>query len=247
MNVLVAGETWTTYGVHIKGMSAYTTASYEVSLSALEEALAGKGVDITHIPNHDVPRKFPRTVAELKSYDVVVLSDVPADTLLLHPDTYLHSKRTPNLFATLREWVEGGGGMAMIGGYMSFAGFEGKARYYMTSLQDWLPVSILTHDDRVEIPEGINPVVVDPRHAIVKGIPQDWPHFLGYNRIVPKADSNVILKIAEDPLLAVRELGSGRVAAFASDISPHWAPPEFLEWAHYGRFWRQLFGWLAHE
>jgi uncharacterized membrane protein len=30
-----------------------------------------------------------------------------------------------------------------------------------------------------------------------------------------------------------------------SDLAPHWAPPEFVTWAGYGRLWRSLLGWLA--
>jgi uncharacterized membrane protein len=199
------------------------------------------------MPNHDVTRLFPSTLDDLAGYDVVVLSDVPADTLLLHPDTMLRSQRTPNRFKTLNEWVEGGGGLLMVGGYMSFAGFEAKARYYMTPVTESLPVTMMTHDDRVEIPEGANPVVVAPDHEILSGIPTDWPHFLGYNRLAAKPEAEVVLRIDDDPFLTVWGFGKGRAGAFASDISPHWGPPEFLTWKHYGRFWMQLFGWLAND
>jgi uncharacterized membrane protein len=33
---------------------------------------------------------------DLKKYDVVILSDLGANTLLLHPDTWLQAKSVPN-------------------------------------------------------------------------------------------------------------------------------------------------------
>jgi len=43
------------------------------------------------MPGHAVPTDFPASLAE---YDVVVLSDIGADSLLLHPDTFLRGRRT---------------------------------------------------------------------------------------------------------------------------------------------------------
>jgi len=48
-----------------------------------------------------------------------------------------------------------------------------------------------------------------------------------------------------DPLLVVGRFGEGRVAAFASDILPHWGSPRFTEWTSYVRFWENVFRWIA--
>ncbi|MEJ7742454.1 MAG: glutamine amidotransferase [Nocardioidaceae bacterium] len=44
--VLLAGETWLTYGIHQKGFSAYTTGGYEVGsdefLAALQDERMGR-------------------------------------------------------------------------------------------------------------------------------------------------------------------------------------------------------------
>ena len=50
-----------------------------------------------------------------------------------------------------------------------------------------------------------------------------------------------------DPLLAVRKVGEGRTLAFASDISPHWAPAEFMAWPGYQRLFDNAVRWLAGE
>ena len=35
---------------------------------------------------------FPQTLEGLSAYDAVILSDIGANTLLLHPDTWIHSQ-----------------------------------------------------------------------------------------------------------------------------------------------------------
>lgn len=247
LKVLLAGETWTSYGIHIKGTNAYTTAAYDETVPAFRRQMESVGVELTHISNHEASVRFPQRIEDLSAFDVVALSDISADTLLLHPDTFVRSQCTPDRIKMLDRWVREGGGLVMIGGYMSFAGYEGKARYYMTGMQELLPVSMLTHDDRVETPEGSGPIVRDPSHPILDGIPAAWPLFLGYNRLLSKPDDDVVMEVGSDPFLAVGRRERGHVAAFASDLSPHWAPPEFLNWEFYGRFWRQLFDWLAHK
>ena len=81
----------------------------------------------------------------------------------------------------------------MIGGYMSFSGFEGKAKYQNTALADVLPVTMLGYDDRIESPAGVTPVPV-ASHAVLRGIEGQWPPMLGYNRLIAKADATVVLE-----------------------------------------------------
>ena len=50
----------------------------------------------------------------------------------------------------------------MIGGYYSFQGINGGARYHKTPVEEVLPVTCLPVDDRVEVPEGFAPVVDRP-------------------------------------------------------------------------------------
>ena len=129
---------------------------------------------------------------------------------------------------------------------MSFSGFEGKARYGETAIEDILPVQIRGWDDRIEAPQGVIPSVVgNSDHPILSGISGQWPLFLGYNRLRAKAEGNLILQVDGDPFLVTGTYGKGRTLAFASDCSPHWGPPEFTSWDHYPRFWHQAVQWLA--
>ncbi len=242
--VLIAGESWTSYGVHVKGFSNYYTGAYEEGAGALTQALESSGLQVEYLPNHLAGTKFPASSQELSRFAAVLLSDISSDTLLLHPNTLNKSIRTPNRLRALAEYVQGGGGLAMIGGWMSFAGFSGQARYHSTPIEEILPVSISPFDDRVETPEGVVPQVASD-HEILRGISGKWPYFLGYNRLKAKPEGVVLLSCQGDPFLVVSERGRGRTAAFASDCAPHWGPPEFLGWEHYSRFWTQLVRWLA--
>jgi uncharacterized membrane protein len=183
----------------------------------------------------------------LSAYDVILLSDIGANTLLLHPDTWLRGKSTPNRLRLLQEWVAQGGGLAMCGGYYSFAGIYGGAKYYRTPIEEVLPVSIYTFDDRIEAPEGAQPAVVKPDHPIVQGLPASWPLLLGYNDLVMKTEADLLATVGDHPLLAVRQFGQGRTLAWASDIGPHWCPEPFATWEGYARLWVQAVEWLARR
>jgi uncharacterized membrane protein len=247
LKVLLAGESWMTHGTHVKGFSSYTTGEYTEGHQPLRDALVGAGVDFHHVPNHLATEVFPRTAEELRAFDVVILSDCPADTLLLHGDTFVGGKRTPNRLEAIVEYVASGGGFLMVGGYMSFGGLESKANYRLTPLARILPVAIIPGDDRMECPEGVIPSVVAAEHPVLAGIGRNWPWFLGYNKLEALPDADVLLEARGDPFLAVRNVQSGRTAAFASDCSPHWGSAAFVAWDRYAPFWNQLVAWLAGE
>ena len=244
MRVLIAGETWSTHKIEIKGFAAYTTGSYSVGLTELVEALTAHGHDVVHIPNHEAVERFPWSVEEFRAYDVVVMSDIPADTIQLHPAVFERGERRPDRLRVLADYARAGGGVLMVGGYMSFSGIDGKARYQATPLAEVLPVRMLGVDDRIETPEGVSPSVA-VEHEILHGIPGEWPYFLGYNRVEAKPEATVLMEVDDDPFLVVGAAGEGRTAAFASDCSPHWGSPEFLAWSHYGAFWSRLVDWLG--
>lgn len=72
-----------------------------------------------------------------------------------------------------------------------------------------------------------------------------WPSVLGFDRVVAKPGATVVARAGEDPLLVVGGYGGGRVAAFTADLAPHWAPPEFVEWAHCASLWTSILSWAA--
>jgi uncharacterized membrane protein len=245
LKVLLVGESWISYASHVKGFNLFPTAFYEEGAAPLAGVLEGFA-DLTHMPSHRAATDFPFTLEELQQYQVVLFSDIGSDTLNLHPDTFLRSKFLPNRLRLVLEYVEKGGGFGMLGGYMSFGGYEGKAHYHDSPIEEILPVHVAPYDDRMETPEGIRPSIVDPNHPILQGISEPWPRLLGYNRLAAKDGVQILMSHAGHPFLAATTYGSGRTIAYASDIAPHWGSEEFVQWAHYARFWRQLVTWLGN-
>lgn len=243
--VLIAGESWINASTDYKGYDAFPHAQLEVGATPLLEALTAAGHDPVHLPSHSVASDFPATLDELGRYDVVVLSDIGANSLLLPPQVFAQGRPFPNRLKLLAEWVRAGGGLAMAGGYLSFQGFQAKANYHATPIEAILPVDILPYDDRTEAPEGVHGELTQVEHPVTAGLDRQWPILLGYQRLVAKPDAEVLATIESHPLLATRTVGTGRTLAFASDISPHWAPEEFLSWNGYQRMFDQAVSWLA--
>jgi uncharacterized membrane protein len=229
----------------MKGFDQFHTTEYEegagVFLSALEDA----GFDVTYIRAHEVSMKFPTRREDIDCFDVVILSDIGSNSFLLCDETFLRSERTVNRLALLGEYVEGGGGLLMVGGYMSFSGIDGRARYQASPLASILPVTMFNGDDRVEVPEGLIASFPNPDHPALGGTPADWPILLGYNKLKAKPSATVIASYDGDPLLVVEEVCKGRTVAFASDIAPHWAPNEFMSWPHYTKLFSSIVAWTA--
>ena len=151
----------------------------------------------------------------------------------------------PNRLHAIRDYVAGGGGLVMVGGYLTFQGIDAKGQYAGTAVEEALPVTLMRADDRVESPQGVRPALADGSHPIVRNVAGDWPALLGYNRLTPKPGSALIAKAGDDPLLVAGNFGKGRGVAFASDCGPHWAPPPFVEWSGYAPLWNGIAEWAG--
>jgi len=179
-------------------------------------------IDFDHM---DPARRCPDSFLD-KAYDAVILSDYPSANF------------TPAQLKTLKTKVESGMGLVMIGGWDSFVGQSGH--YDATILREVLPVEMHNRDDRVNCS---SPCVVEKNtdHAIIESLPfaADMPCVGGFNEVKAKANSVTILsarrfKVSKSanafnfiaqgvsPLLVVGMCGKGRVAAFMSDVAPHW-------------------------
>ena len=245
--VLLAGESWVSTTVDHKGFDAFPHAQLEIGCTEFVAALRAQGHSVEHLPSHLVAEHFPETLDKLQPYDVVILSDVGANTMLLAPQVFAQGQRFPNRLKLLAEWVRAGGGLMMAGGYLSFQGFQAKANYHRTPVEDILPVTISPFDDRVEAPEGVAGTLTDVQHPVTAGLDATWPYLLGYQSLTAKDDAEVLAAVEGDPLVAVRRVGAGRTLAFASDISPHWAPRDFMDWPGYAALFGQAVTWLAGQ
>ena len=249
--VLLAGETFTLAQAAISGYTAGISGRYANGALHFLAAIEGSNIRVEQLPSERCEYEFPRTLEALKAFDAVIISDISALTLLFTPESR-DGQVSVNRLVLLNDYVRQGGSVMMAGGYTSFQGMDGQARYHGTPLEECLPVICLPHSDGLEAPEGLTPSVV-VRHCIVASLPVTWPPVLGLNRVQLRSGDDVTL-IAEAayrgqryPLLAVRAFGAGRTLAFMTDIGPHWMSRVFLASATYADLMRNMLRWLCRE
>lgn len=241
---LLAGESWMSYTTHVKGFDSFYTSVYETGEKYLKAALEEGGYEVEFLPNHLAGEKFPFQLEELQQYDLLILSDIGSNTLLLPGPTFTRSIKMPNRCQLIRDYVEQGGALIMVGGYLTFSGVDAKGKWHDTPVQDVLPVEIFTVDDRMEHCEGIKPVTI-AKHEALRGIPAPWPDILGYNKTIAKPEAVVAATVEGNPFIAFGSYGKGRSAVVTTDCAPHWAPEEFCTWEYYNRLWQQIADYLV--
>jgi len=114
--VLLAGESWVSAATHYKGRDQFGSVTFHLGAEPLVTALADSAFELTYMPAHQAATDLPLSLEGLQAYGAVILSDIGSNTLLLHPDVWLHGKPVPNRLKLLRDYVAQGGGLMMIGG-----------------------------------------------------------------------------------------------------------------------------------
>lgn len=247
MRVLLAGESWISQSTHFKGFDSFSSVTFHSGADDFIAAAATEGIQIEQMYAHDVPQKFPRTVEALSEYDVVILSDIGANSFVLPPETWLDGQSSDNPLLGLADWTRQGGSLMMAGGYLSFQGFQARANFARSPIASVLPVTMLDCDDRVETPQGAPPEVVMPDHPIARSWPGKAPELLGYNIVSARPEADVVATVAGDVLIATMEVGEGRSLVWTSDIGPHWCPTPFLTWEGFAPVVGAMLRWLGRE
>ena len=252
MKVLLVGESWVTSATHYKGFDQFGSVTFHLGAEPLVNALKGSAFELTYMPAHEAAEGFPFTAEDLEQYSAIILSDIGANTLLLPPSVWLQGKPVPNRLKLIRDWTAKGGGLMMIGGYFSFQGIDGRARWRRTPVEDALPVTCHPYDDRIEVPEGFTPEILGAEdHPILRGLGRDWPILLGANEVTvrDRPDVEVLARLPESegghPLLVTGRHGDGRTVAWTSDIGPHWVPDTFTQWEGFAKLWINTLSWLT--
>lgn len=211
--------------------------------------------------------KISREIIE-RPHSLLILSDYPA------------SQFATELQKIAIEQIDRGMGLLMIGGWESFHGLGGD--WDAAPLAQVLPVEISASDDRINFDQ---PALLHPTnwHERLWHLP--WlerpPTIGGINSFQARPGSDVLLTVtsfrstyeaATDsiqwkagqsfPALVTSEKYSGRTAAFASDVAPHWVGG-FVDWgptrvtaqapgagaievgSDYAEFWRRLLSWTG--
>jgi uncharacterized membrane protein len=209
---------------------------------------------VTSVPTWDFYNLKPGGYEKiLESYDIIIFSDVEAKNFQLHPqffNRHLFGTKVltfPDRTKLTVEAVKAGTHVMFLGGWLSFNGELGKGGWGRTPLSEVLPVCCLDYEDLRESTEGFRAEPAVRSHPILAGLNlSSMPPVLGYNRVKPRDDCEVIArwKGAEDPAIAVGQFGKGRVLAYMSDPAPHWGC-NFVFWKQYSKLWTNACRWLV--
>ena len=249
--ILLVGESWISNAPHFKGFDQFTSTTFHLGAEELISSINSSKFEIEYMTSHDAAKDFPSEIEQLQKYDSIIFSDVGSNTLLLHPDVWINGETFPNRLKLVKQYVESGGSFLMVGGYLSFQGINGSARYKSTPIEDLLPVDILPYDDRIEVPEGFRINIQNDHHQILNELTGKWPPLLGFNEVKASFGSQTLISVPKEagshPLLVIGKCGSGKTMAWMSDIGPHWVSKEFLMWEGYKILWNQIIEWLVNK
>lgn len=185
---------------------------------------------------------IPPELLQPGKFDVILLGDVAARQF------------TVDQMNALRDLVNKGTGLAMLGGYTSF----GPGGWGTSPLADILPVVMSPVDGQIQEPLPMLPTDTGNRHYLLRlssKSPQDneklWQQLRPLDGASQwkglKAGAIVLAKSSDGkPLLVAQDYGRGRVIAFAGDTTWRWRRGEEGIDVH-ARFWRQMILWLSHR
>lgn len=210
---------------------------------------------------------FPRTLAGLLEYDVVIHSDIRI--------TSFNNEQLENMAALVERH---GGGFVMIGGNSAF----GKGGYHQTVLDRLIPVAMSSGNDsearevKLQLTRAglTHPIIQFSGSAdLTRKIWWDkFPMLYGMNQVERAKPGAVVLAQEGDVsgaafqdanvLIAVQEVGRGRSMAFTSDTTRAWGRDFETLWGeqirqggglnedncdsrYYRQFWVNAVRWLA--
>lgn len=223
----------------------------------LKEALEASGEhEVKSVPSWEFYKLGPGEYEDiLEEYDIIIFSDLEAKLFQLAPDFFNREKfgkkvlTFPDRVKLTVEAVKKGKGLMLLGGWYSFTGEGGKGGWGRTFLKDIMPVQCLDFEDLVESTEGYYPVFTGKGQKLFEGIDfESFPPILGYNETKTIDEGDVLIKIKESdhPLVAIREVGKGKVLAYTSDPAPHWGL-NFVFWEQYSKFWMKCASLVTPE
>ena len=193
----------------------------------------------------------------LSTFDLIVLQDFD----------YAPYQMAPYL-PLIRDYVRQGGGLAMIGGTLSFDG----GGYGETPLAEVLPVRMRpTEPAGAHVVEGAflpEPVTELLHHPLLELYPDPAQTLSAFRALEPLLGANALLGVREGaiallehpkartpegqrmPVLTVGSFGHGRALALGTDTSWHWSMPtagKGSDPSAYDRFWDRAIRWLSRD
>jgi hypothetical protein len=132
IKVLYVGDSEVVVNWYLVGADVIEQSYFNDNGRWFRDAMATEPtVVVHHLTPHAVPTQFPTCLSDLRTYDVVIFSDVGYNSIIFYPGLappYVYPLGADRV-GMVREFVEQGGGFLMVGGYLSFAGLNGIARW----------------------------------------------------------------------------------------------------------------------
>lgn len=168
---------------------------------------------------------LPRTYQDLISGNMILLSDVRADTL---------GTKWLNWFS--KSITEDGLSLMMVGGILSFGGYSGSPSWDITSIGHLLPVELI---DGMTVSVDWKPDVTSPDDPLMTALPwRTCPIFHGYNKVTLKDGAKLLAQTDDgkrNPFMALWKIEDGLSFAFCTDWTPGWGAT-FQKWEYYPDF-----------
>jgi uncharacterized membrane protein len=213
-----------------------TALKSDPSIDLLSFVILRTPSDILNVPTQEISLiPFPVETLfskEIKNFDLVIFDNFKY-TLYL----------SPNHLESIREFVRGGGGFAMIGG----SNLVSEGKYTITPIGEILPVRFTEKEDysrdfqigvrvsRAGVPHPITRLSSDIAGDTARDSAgdevqrlrfwQEMPPLDGFNLVEAKSSATVLLESSNGipwPILTVSNYGKGRVLTLATDYSWKW-------------------------
>jgi hypothetical protein len=181
---------------------------------------------------------------QAQRFDVFLVGDVRSSQL------------QPHHLAAIRERVNQGAGLMMLGGHESF----GPGGWGQSPLADVLPVEMRAADGQFMQPFKLVPTAAGLRHYVLRLSETDEANRRTWESLRPldggsswSALKPTAVVLAESPqkapLLVTQEFGAGRTLALAGDTTWRWRFQPGYEAGKraHNQFWRQVVLWLARK
>jgi uncharacterized membrane protein len=209
-----------------------TALKSDPSIDLLSFVILRTPSDILNVPTHEqslIPFPIETLFSkEIKNFDLLIFDNFKYPLYL-----------SPHHLESIRKFVRGGGGFAMIGG----PNLLNEGRYRMSPIEEILPVRFVEKEDyRRDSKARVRLSRAGVLHPITRlssdltgdltgddsdrvNFWQEMPPLDGFNLLEAKSSATVLLESADgipSPILTVSSYGNGRVLVLATDYSWEW-------------------------
>jgi uncharacterized membrane protein len=206
-----------------------------LALLGLEKGFRGAYATVQVNENAATLTGYPKTYEELCAYDVVVLANADASWFGF-----------PGR-AALRDFVNAGGGLLVLGGNYSL----GQGYFANTFLGDLLPVTVAAVRDvqQASPPLTLRPAATGLARALPGSYWKAAPVLYWRHRVALKPEAQTQLVAGSDPVLVTGAYGLGRVAVFTGTVlgQPSGTEQPFWAWAGWPPLMRNTISWLSRR